>query len=45
MNRGGLSGTAFEMDDRFTGYDAETTVCRMGFDGGKMLLASTRTTR
>ena len=37
MNRGGLSGTAFEMDDRFTGYDAET-VSRMGFDGGKMLL-------
>ena len=37
MNRGGLSGTAFEMDDRFTGYDADT-VCRMGFDGGKMLL-------
>ena len=25
------------MDDRFTGYDADT-VCRMGFDGGKMLL-------
>ena len=22
MNRGGLAGTAFEMDDRFTGYDA-----------------------
>jgi hypothetical protein len=37
MNRGGLSGTAFEMDDRFTGYDADT-ICRMGFDGGKMLL-------
>ena len=37
MNRGGLSGTAFEMDDRFTGYDAET-IGRMGFNGGKMLL-------
>ena len=37
MNRGGLSGTAFELDDRFTGYDA-ATVSRMGFDGGKMLL-------
>jgi hypothetical protein len=37
MNRGGLSGTAFEMDDRFTGYDADT-IRRMGFDGGKMLL-------
>ena len=37
MNRGGLYGTVFEMDDRFTGYDADT-ICRMGFDGGKMLL-------
>jgi len=36
MNRGGLAGTAFEMDDRFTGYDADSIV-RMGFDGGKML--------
>src|SRR5919109_2482315 len=36
MNRGGLAGTAFEMDDRFTGYDA-ATIARMGFDGGKML--------
>jgi hypothetical protein len=37
MNRGGLAGTTFEMDDRFTGYDA-ATIARMGFDGGKMLL-------
>jgi len=37
MNRGGLSGTAFELDDRFTGYDAEA-ISQMGFDGGKMLL-------
>ena len=37
MNRGGLSGTVFEMDDRFTGYDADT-IEAMGFDGGKMLL-------
>ena len=37
MNRGGLSGTAFEMDDRFTGYDARA-ISRMGFNGGKMLL-------
>lgn len=37
MNRGGLAGAAFELDDRFTGYDAET-VAAMGFDGGKMLL-------
>jgi hypothetical protein len=36
MNRGGLAGTVFEIDDRFTGYDA-ATVARMGFDGGKML--------
>lgn len=37
MNRGGLSGTAFEIDDRFTAYDAQA-VAQMGFDGGKMLL-------
>ena len=37
MNRGGLIGTVFEIDDRFTGYDA-SAVERMGFDGGKMLL-------
>jgi hypothetical protein len=36
MNRGGLAGTAFEMDDRFTGYDAPA-VAKMGLDGGKML--------
>jgi hypothetical protein len=37
MNRGGLAGTVFEMDDRFTGYDA-AAITRMGFDAGKMLL-------
>jgi len=37
MNRGGLAGTAFEIDDRFTAYDA-AAVERMGFQGGKMLL-------
>jgi hypothetical protein len=37
MNRGGLAGTVFEIDDRFTGYDA-AAVARMGFDGGKMLM-------
>ena len=37
MNRGGLIGTVFEIDDRFTSYDA-STIERMGFDGGKMLL-------
>ena len=36
MNRAGLAGSAFEIDDRFTGYDAET-IAAMGFDGGKML--------
>ncbi|MDR7274196.1 Cgl0159 family (beta/alpha)8-fold protein [Catenuloplanes atrovinosus] len=37
MNRGGLAGAVFEIDDRFTGYDA-AAVARMGFDGGKMLV-------
>ncbi len=36
MNRGGLAGTSFEIDDWFTGYDA-AAIARMGFDGGKML--------
>jgi hypothetical protein len=36
MNRAGLAGSVFEIDDRFTGYDAET-IAVMGFDGGKML--------
>jgi hypothetical protein len=36
MNRGGLAGTVFEIDDRFTGYDA-AAIDTMGFDGGKML--------
>jgi hypothetical protein len=34
MNRGGLAGTTFEMDDRFTGYDA-AAIAAMGFDAGK----------
>ncbi|MFD4584742.1 deoxyribose-phosphate aldolase [Streptomyces sp. NPDC058434] len=37
MNRGGLAGAAFELDDRFTGYRAED-VARLGFDAGKLLL-------
>jgi hypothetical protein len=37
MNRGGLQGAVFELDDRFTGYDA-ATIARMRFDGGKMLV-------
>jgi hypothetical protein len=36
MNRGGLAGAAFEMDDRFTAYDAGS-IAACGFDGGKML--------
>ncbi|MGP4043236.1 Cgl0159 family (beta/alpha)8-fold protein [Streptomyces sp. 2A115] len=36
MNRAGLAGSVFEIDDRFTAYDA-ATIAAMGFDGGKML--------
>jgi hypothetical protein len=36
MNRGGLAGTAFEIDDRFTAYDA-AAIAASGFEGGKML--------
>jgi DhnA family fructose-bisphosphate aldolase class Ia len=36
MNRGGLQGATFELDDRFTGYDA-AAIAAMGFDGGKMM--------
>jgi hypothetical protein len=36
MNRGGLTGAGWEIDDRFTAYDAET-IAAMAFDGGKML--------
>jgi len=37
MNRGGLAGTVFELDDRFTGYTAAGAAAR-GLQGGKMLL-------
>jgi DhnA family fructose-bisphosphate aldolase class Ia len=37
MNRGGLAGTSFEMDDRFTAYDADS-IAASSLDGGKMLL-------
>ena len=37
MNRGGLTSSVWELDDRFTGYRAET-IDRLGLDGGKMLL-------
>jgi hypothetical protein len=37
MNRGGLAGTAFEIDDRFTAYDV-SRIAAAGFEGGKMLV-------
>ncbi|MER5882618.1 deoxyribose-phosphate aldolase [Streptomyces sp. NPDC001941] len=37
MNRGGLAGAAFELDDRFTGHRAQD-LARSGFDAGKLLL-------
>lgn len=36
MNRGGLQGATFELDDRFTGYTAAEIEAR-GLEGGKML--------
>jgi hypothetical protein len=36
MNRGGLAGTVFEIDDRFTGYGA-SAIAAAGYQGGKML--------
>jgi hypothetical protein len=36
MNRGGLQGSVFELDDRFTAYTAQEIVAR-GLEGGKML--------
>jgi hypothetical protein len=37
MNRGGLQGAAWEVDDRFTAYDA-AAIGAAGFEGGKMLV-------
>ncbi|MEU0579883.1 deoxyribose-phosphate aldolase [Streptomyces griseoincarnatus] len=37
MNRGGLAGASFEMDDRFTGHRAQD-IERLGFDAGKLLV-------
>ena len=37
MNRGGLAGSVFEADDRFTGYTA-AAIARDGLTGGKMML-------
>ena len=36
MNRGGLQGAAWEIEDRITAYDAQA-IKDYGFDGGKML--------
>lgn len=36
MNRGGIQGADWEIDDRFTAYDARS-IAAAGFDGGKML--------
>ena len=36
MNRGGLQGATFELDDRFTAYRA-SDIAANGMDGGKML--------
>ena len=37
LNRGGLQGSVFEMDDRNTGYDVPGTI-EAGFEGAKVLL-------
>ncbi|WP_243794187.1 deoxyribose-phosphate aldolase [Saccharopolyspora gloriosae] len=37
MNRGGLAGAQFELDDRFTGHRA-ADIEQLRFDGGKLLL-------
>ena len=37
MNRGGIAGAPWELDDRFTAYDAES-IEAAGLEGGKMLL-------
>ena len=37
VNRGGLAGSSFELDDRVTGYDVDSIV-RMRLDGAKFLL-------
>ncbi|WP_435201373.1 Cgl0159 family (beta/alpha)8-fold protein [Janibacter sp. GS2] len=37
MNRGGIAGSQWELDDRMTAYDAEHVIST-GLDGGKMLV-------
>lgn len=48
MNRGGLHGSSWELEDRFTAYDA-AAIQHAGFTGGKMLtridLADERSSR
>lgn len=36
MNRGGLAGCSFEMDDRMTSFSAES-IARLGLDGAKIM--------
>jgi len=36
MNRGGIVGTVFELDDRYTSWTAEA-IAEMGLDGGKLM--------
>lgn len=42
MNRGGIIGASWELDDRMTAYDADH-VQSLGLDGGKVLLRIDRT--
>ena len=37
MNRGGLQGASFELDDRFTAYGTADDIAGRRLDGGKML--------
>ncbi len=37
MNRGGIMGAAWELDDRMTAYDPDS-IAEFGLDGGKVLL-------
>jgi hypothetical protein len=37
MNRGGLQGSSFELDDRFTAYGSAADIASRRLDGGKML--------
>ena len=37
MNRGGVMGASWELDDRMTAYDAQA-IAECGLDGGKVLL-------